>query len=200
MTTSAKPHFTSLTLAAYGWSPMDWGKAFYPDDLPKDWRISYYGNEFKTVLLTAQDWMQTAVQASHWQSDLPADFSFYVEITPDLLRANHWALVQTAVETLAAQVKGVLLPAECVAALPVSWRGQFRLHQVASGQLLATMPEGAEAQVGILRADSALSPQALRSTFEHLQQHTAHKDVVLFMDVPWASVGQVRLMQQLYGV
>lgn len=198
--TSATLHFTSLTLAAYGWSPMDWGKAFYPDDLPEDWRISYYGNEFKTVLLTAQDWLQTGTQASHWRSDLPADFSFYVEITPDLLRANHWALVQTAIETLVAQVKGILLPVECVAALPANWRGQFPLHRLTSGQLLATMPEEAEAQVGVLRANSLLSPQVLRSTFEHLQQYTAHKDVLLFVDAPWATVGQMRLMQQLYGV
>lgn len=130
---------------------------------------------------------------------LQADFSFYVEITPALLRADHWKAVQAAVEThLSGQVKGLLLPEACVSGLPASW--QFPLHLLSPERLLAEMPAGAEAQTGILKAETRLSPQALRNTFEHLQQNTAHKDVVLFLDTPWVTLEQIRLMQQLYGV
>jgi len=36
--------------------------------------------------------------------------------------------------------------------------------------------------------------------FEALQAKTAHKDVVLFLDTPYAVVGQIQLMRQVYGV
>lgn len=197
--TITRPRFSSLTLAAYGWCPADWLQAFYPDDLPEDWRNTYYANEFSTVLLAAGDWVQPDAQASHWREDLQADFSFYLEITPALLRADHWKAVQAAIEThLSGQVKGLLLPEACVSALPASW--QFPLHLLSLERLLAEMPAGAEAQTGILRAETRLSPQELRNTFEHLQQNTAHKDVVLFLDTPWVTLEQIRLMQQLYGV
>jgi hypothetical protein len=32
-----------------------WGKSFYPDDLPDDWKLDYYANEFSIILLNSRD-------------------------------------------------------------------------------------------------------------------------------------------------
>lgn len=197
----AKPQFRSLELAAYGWNPADWERMFYPEDLPEDWRISYYANEFGCVLLPAEDWKSPLMEAAFWQAEVSPDFRFYLEITLPLLQAEHWPQVCGAVEKyLAPQVKGLLLTKEVVEHLPENWRNDFLLHVQQSNECLTLMPVGAESQTGLLREQQPLSPQALRTIFECLQAQTEHSDVTLFLDVPWGTVEQFRLMQQLYGV
>ncbi len=36
---------------AVGWDHPAWQGSFYPDDLPADWRLTYYANEVPGVLL-----------------------------------------------------------------------------------------------------------------------------------------------------
>jgi len=44
-----------LTGAA-NWQVGDWLASFYPEDLPPEWRMSYYANEFSTTLLESPVW------------------------------------------------------------------------------------------------------------------------------------------------
>lgn len=193
--------FTSLTLAAYGWSPVNWQQMFYPDDLPRDWQVSYYANELSRILLPARDWGASLTKAASWAAETGPDFGFYLELTRSLLQTEHWKQVKTVVEThLTHQVLGLLVDAEAQPLLPEDWSERFPVHVRQPGQWLAEMPHGAEAQLGLLQATQTLSPPALRELFEQIQQQTAHRDVILFLDTPWATLEQVRLMQQLYGV
>lgn len=196
------PTLTTITLAAYGWSPVDWQQAFYPDDLPRDWQVSYYANEFKSILLPASTWGDAPLaDAAYWRSEVGEDFSFYVEITPALLQAGHWAQVQQAVEQqLAAQLTGIIVTEDALGGLPAAWLSRFEIHALQAQQWLASTPTRALAQLGIVHAAQGLTAIALRDLFATLQRQTAHKDVVLFLDTPHAAVEQIRLMQQLYGV
>ncbi len=60
-----------LRIGAAGWDHPAWTGAFYPDDLPADWRLVYYANEFPVVLVPAavfaaadraalEDWREAA--------------------------------------------------------------------------------------------------------------------------------------------
>lgn len=191
----------SLTLAGYGWSPMDWGQHLYPADLPADWRMDYYANMFQYLALPASHWGSATVLDASLLKAMPRNLGIYLEITTELLAARYWTQVQMAVEThLATQVVGLWVQASAVTALPETWAQRFPVHCVVDGAWLAVMPAGADAQLGLLRAAEALSPLALRQLFEQLQAQSAHKDVVLLLDVPWSSVVQIQLMQQLYGL
>ncbi len=195
------PKLTTLTLAAYGWSPANWASVFYPNDLPADWQISYYTNEFSRLLIPASEWQAPVEQARAWLAEVGQDFGFYVELTPELLQAAHWDAVRSAIEQeLSAQVLGIVADAGGVPWIPMAWLERFAVHILSEGEWFAAMPQGAEAQIGVIRTSEALSPPALRAIFEHLQQHTAHRDTMLFLDAPWAVLEQLRLMQQLYGV
>lgn len=197
-----QPIFSSLTLAAYGWSPSNWAQVFYPDDLPAEWHIAYYANEFSRILLPAALWNAVSLAAvATWAKDTADDFGFYLELTRDVLQAAHWQSVQMTVEQhLAEKVLGLLVDSDAMPLLPVAWVERFAVHQRVTGQWLGVMPNGAEAQVGMLHSPQAFAPLALRDVFEQLQQHTAHRDVILFLDTPYSTVEQMRLMQQLYGV
>ncbi|OQX11217.1 MAG: hypothetical protein BWK73_18285 [Thiothrix lacustris] len=195
------PTLTTLTLAAYGWSPANWATVFYPDDLPAVWQAAYYANEFSRLIIPASEWVAPVEQAKTWSAEVGQDFGFYVELTPALLQAAHWEAVRSAIEQeLAAQVLGIVADAGVVPWIPAAWLERFAVHSLSEGEWFAAMPQGAEAQIGIIRTSETLSPQALRAIFEHLQQHTAHRDALLFLDAPWAVLEQLRLMQQLYGV
>ena len=70
-----------LLIGACGWSHSGWLADFYPQELPVDWRLSYYANEFPVVLVTAQDWDLPEAAASQWCEDTDASFRFVIEIT-----------------------------------------------------------------------------------------------------------------------
>ena len=74
----------SINLGAYGWRQPHWDNGFYPEDLPvdgpDDWRLTYYSNEFNTVLVPADYW-QTSEKADCgiWLDAVHDEFQFFVE-------------------------------------------------------------------------------------------------------------------------
>ena len=50
----------TINPGAYGWRHKHWLESFYPEDLPvngsEDWRLSYYSNEFNTVMVPCDYW------------------------------------------------------------------------------------------------------------------------------------------------
>ena len=50
-----------ILIGAAGWQHPEWvNDAFYPDDLPEDWYLSFYANEFPVVLVPEAQWKDTA--------------------------------------------------------------------------------------------------------------------------------------------
>ena len=69
-----------LEFAAYGWLGPAWD-GLYPNDLPSDWRLDYYGNEFRTVVVPAEDWRVASIdEACRWLEEAHQGFRFYWEI------------------------------------------------------------------------------------------------------------------------
>jgi len=68
-----------LRLGAFGWKHPDWRNDFYPDDLPEDWQLSYYANEFSCVLVPASYWAQQPLDVEQMLDDVPDDFVFYLQ-------------------------------------------------------------------------------------------------------------------------
>lgn len=73
-----------LYLGAENWTHPAWLQAFYPEDLPEDWLLSYYNTQFQTVFLPAQVWR--AVPAAVWKqwfNDTQEGFVFILEEAGD---------------------------------------------------------------------------------------------------------------------
>ena len=47
-----------ILIGACGWLHENWQDNFYPEDLPQDWYLGYYGNEFSVVLVRDKEWQQ----------------------------------------------------------------------------------------------------------------------------------------------
>lgn len=70
-----------MYVAAYGWDHAAWSGIYYPDDLPPDWRLAYYANEFRAVVVPARVWRGVdAAVAAQWLEDTSEGFRFFLEV------------------------------------------------------------------------------------------------------------------------
>ena len=70
-------HDNTIRVGTCGWDQLHWQGSFFPDDLPDDWRLSYYANEFSTVLVPEDEWQAEDVDFEQWADDVPDGFKFY---------------------------------------------------------------------------------------------------------------------------
>ncbi len=74
-----------LYLGSQDWRHPAWRGGFYPEDLPDDWLLSYYNNQFQSVYLTAeQAAAATPEDWATWLSDTLERFVFLVEFEAGL--------------------------------------------------------------------------------------------------------------------
>lgn len=76
-------------LGAIGWQHQAWCGSFYPDDMPAEWRLSYYNTQFDCVLLPYHDWStRTPTELQAWRGDTLERFRFLLEHPPGALTAE----------------------------------------------------------------------------------------------------------------
>ena len=64
----------SVKVGVYGWSGFAPGHSFYPEDMPSEWRLSYYANEFQSACIGLAETGPDSDSLAEWVEDLPADF------------------------------------------------------------------------------------------------------------------------------
>ena len=102
----AKPE---IRVGARGWQYDQWKTEFYPEDLPQDWRFSYYSNEYNTVLVPRQYMEQHSPEDWHdWVDDAQSNFQFYVEIA----ESSQWSEVNPYLQALDNRLQGVVVEIE----------------------------------------------------------------------------------------
>lgn len=67
----------SIRVGACDWDMAHWPGVFYPQDLPEDWRLSYYANEFSVVLVAESKW--SSADFEQWADEVPENFRFYLQ-------------------------------------------------------------------------------------------------------------------------
>jgi hypothetical protein len=78
-----------------GWDPSPTDDAFYPDDLPEEWRLAYFSNELQGVLLEPVLWRRAdAKLLEQWAADVPASFRIYLDIEDAGVVAAERAIIQ----------------------------------------------------------------------------------------------------------
>ena len=96
-----------FTVAARGWRHPAWRDDYYPEDLPEDWQLSYYSNEFRAVVVPADYWPTVdEAEIERWLEDTGEEFQFFLEVAD--LRTG-WMDFASLLSPLAEQIGGVLL-------------------------------------------------------------------------------------------
>lgn len=78
---------SEINIGTYGWCHPDWSGTFYDPDLPADWRLSWYANHFRTVVIPA-DYVLSADRIDRWLADTDPAFRFILEIDQTFLSAD----------------------------------------------------------------------------------------------------------------
>lgn len=88
-TALASSHQPTIALGAWGWQHPEWRGGFYADDLPEDWRLTFYSNEFDAVGLFAAGWMNPSLdELAQWIEDTHEGFRFHLVMPSMVLKGD----------------------------------------------------------------------------------------------------------------
>lgn len=83
-----------VLMGACGWKHKAWLNDFYSEDLPEEWQLGFYANEFPVVYVPASNWLVTSdpdaqdsgvIDLAEWTEDVSDSFRFILEIPADVL-------------------------------------------------------------------------------------------------------------------
>ena len=103
-------HPLDILIGARSWNHANWQGPFYPDDLPKDWRLSYYANEFSTVLVPENEWIRSDKDdIEQWFNDSDEEFIFFFETGFNVLDSQAGQEKLALLNRMKNQVGGLLI-------------------------------------------------------------------------------------------
>lgn len=107
------PFRGTIDVAARGWDHDAWGGDFFPPDLPREWRLTFYANHFRSVLVPGRILLRAdASDLAQWRTDTHEEFRFFLEISVRLVerfRSGGVAALRRWLEPLLDRTAGLLL-------------------------------------------------------------------------------------------
>jgi hypothetical protein len=198
-----------ITLMAVGLDAPDWDRDFFPEDLPKDWRLGYYANEFPGILIPSST-LNEAWEAEDWLDDVPEAFEFYFLLSAELSDGALASCIHAA-EALDDRLKGLLLEAE-------DDQGYSdlldRLASMIPGRSLSVMSHyqelprcwrpdieaGTRCGPGLLELDGEAPPKQLREYIEAFALATEAEEPILFVRAPVTAMETMNTLLDLMGL
>jgi hypothetical protein len=101
----------TINVGAYGWLHPHWINTFYPEDLPADWRLGYYSNEFNTVLVPSFYWQEHSLtDCAALLDDAHSGFQFFIECDDRIFDTVSLLELNGALSLLKPQLSGLVFP------------------------------------------------------------------------------------------
>ena len=98
-----------ISIGACGWQYPAWNESYYPEGLPEDWQLAYYGNEYPVVLIPDAYWALGRSAIDVWLEE--------TDVSPSFICECAFGADSTAQDTkydliaaLGERVKGILIP------------------------------------------------------------------------------------------
>ena len=97
-----------VLIGACGWKHAAWLDEFYSDDLPEDWHLGFYSNEFPVVYVSASDWIDET-NLDEWIEDISDDFRFILQVPAEALNnESTFASLLTNIKKLGEHCLGIV--------------------------------------------------------------------------------------------
>lgn len=165
-----------IDMGALDWMGPDWLASYYPPDLPEDWRLAYYANEYRCAG-TAQT---PASVLAQWAAGLPADFAL-------------WQRDKTPGEGVCLRRLRLPPPADAAGEDDAwLWRGRA-VHPWAPGR-------ETPAQVAVMRPEIAQDLVAARRWLTRFAAAAGPERRCLLVDAGPAQIERLRELQWLLGL
>jgi hypothetical protein len=168
----AKPFL--LCLGARDWEHPTWARDYYPEDLPEDWRLSYYANDLSQVLVPQARWLSAGEAGwTDWLEAVGPGFRFFLELAPGSVPVS----LAACVSALGAQCGGVVA---AQGPLPEGVTAPFYLSRTLTEP--EAPPPGPLPLVLVLESAALGDLRAQRRLFEELaRRHAAQGELPLFL-------------------
>ena len=209
-----------LLIAAADWRTAIWQEQFFPPDLPPQWRLDFYANEFRAWLVPAAVWSAaTHADLLAWREAAVRPFAFFLELPADICVADG-AELNHAVDVanvLGEELAGIVVSGGDTALLAEVNRvvqGHFPgqrctllcrdpIGPVASGAGLSLCQgDGAVPCIGgelaVAWLNGPVEPRALREVLEQLTQ--GNQTLGLVVSEHLDTLRQVRLIADMAGL
>jgi hypothetical protein len=77
----------AVSIGMFDWRHQSWNGTFYPEDLPAEWQLAYYANEWRCVMLPYRSWAEGSVdqisrRLAEWREEVDPEFQFLLEPPP----------------------------------------------------------------------------------------------------------------------
>lgn len=139
-----------IMIGTRGWSEVGPSDDFYPPALPVDWRLSFYSNNLRSVLVPQELWPTTSrTELSQWLDDSDPAFRFVLELpaalSQPLPQAKYFQELEFFLELcepIAPRVAGYLLRVTPGTALALDWLENFLNRIVDIAPVCVDLPEG----------------------------------------------------------
>jgi len=70
-----------MEIGAAGWQYPSWSENFYDEELPPEWHLTFYSNEFRFCMIPWSDWgTASPEQLEQWADDIDEPFRFFLQL------------------------------------------------------------------------------------------------------------------------
>jgi len=198
-----------LEIGSFGWNHPAWIAGFYPADLPVEWRLAYYANEFGTVLVPGELLVSEATSGLRtWCGEVSGRFGFFVELKPFSVKDLEGQRILTGLDALGASLRGLVLhPMPREADLAAVLRDRYPGRALVSGRagesglppLWRPGIAHAAGPVGLARFDAPPQAMVLRGLLESFMAASSGPERALFLDAPYETLKTTRTIAHLLG-
>ena len=163
--------FENLKIGTLGWQHSNWVGGFYPDDMPEEWQLDFFSNQYQALLVSEKTWFDWTDESCEDIVDaLPDGFALYLQVLNDMNPAKQEKL-QFVQSFLADALIGLEVFSEfgefanSYADLPVTlvskshelcgWNWSADGNTICSGApcgVLSNLTEDAKAQTALLKS------------------------------------------------
>jgi len=99
-----------VLIGAYGWQHKGWSGTFYPEDLPEEWQLGYYGNEFQLVVVPASYWEVKADTFDEWLEESDESLKMICEWPAEGAMPAQITQAQQGIAAVSDRVVSILIP------------------------------------------------------------------------------------------
>ena len=182
-----------------------WDENYYPPDIPEDWKLAYYANDFTAIVLPESAWRSAqSDELTEWLEDIDEAFRVYLRVTtqmPDKAEVDtakalfkpYFAgfLVDDAVEVRPKQLlsgTSWLLPDRCKYENARHWQPLEKIDKPVNAVIL----------------DKDMNKRELKQAFEKGSSYIDEEnDVLVLYDVPEPDaqeLKELRILLELMGI
>ena len=187
-----------VRIGTIGWLFDNWDRDYYPQDIPQEWKLGYYANEFTAVVVPEALWIKAdAEQLEEMVEDIHKDFGFYFRIE------GHWPTIQQRERlklTFAENFLGFLVDnaSLCNDAAVNSMDFIFPASVYPGAGCSWSDLEQAEATDCVIRITTESDLRQLKQQFERLAEIIDFsRDVLILVDVPEPHPDYIRQLRTL---